>query len=117
LDDEALITRSETGRPRTVDWQGLLRRWAQDAPLASRGRRTTLLEPRGLTALGAKLRDLPAPNAVTGSLAAARLAPIAPPRLATIYVPDAGRAAEQLGLRPTDAGANVWLIEPKDDFV
>jgi len=48
-------------------------------------------------------------------LAAARIAPIAPSRLATIWVRDAGQFAECLGLRPTETGANVVLVEVDDE--
>ena len=56
-------------------------------------------------------------HAVTGSFAAARVAPVAPPRLATIYVDGTDIARRVLDLRETDAGANVLLIEPKDASV
>ena len=34
-----------------------------------------------------------------------------------IYVEDAERAARELELAPTEAGANVWLLEPYDPVV
>lgn len=117
LDSEALITRRGRGRIESVDWAGLLRRWAQEAPLDSRGQLRTFLEPRGLSALRARLAKLDAPYAITGSLAAATLAPIAPARLATIWVRDAAGVVEGLALRPADAGANVMLIEAGDESV
>lgn len=117
LDTEALITRIGRGRMQGVDWPALLKRWAKDAPLESRGQLQTYLEPRGLTALVAKLAKTNKPYAVTGSLAAANLSPIAPPRLAMIWVQDAGKVAANLALRPADSGANVMLVEPNDDWV
>ena len=54
---------------------------------------------------------------MTGSLAAANLAPFAPTRLATVWIRDAAEAATRLALRPAEAGANVVLIEPGDDAV
>ncbi len=45
------------------------------------------------------------------SSAAAQFAPIAPTRLAAVYVADPLRFTEQAGLRVVDSGANVWLIE------
>ena len=56
-------------------------------------------------------------HAITGSVAAAKIAPVAPPRLATIYVNDIQDAAQLLGLRETDSGANIRLIAPRDSFV
>lgn len=117
LDSEALITRGGRGRIESVDWPALLRRWAQDAPLDSRGRVGTFLEPRGLSALQARLSKFDAPYAITGSLAAVTLAPLAPARLATVWVRDAAGAAAALLLRPADTGANVMLVETDDDAV
>ena len=115
LDSEALITRSPRGRIESVDWPALLRRWAQDAPLESRGQVGTFLEPRGLSALQGRLAKFEAPYAITGSLAAVTLAPLAPVRLAMLWVRDAGAAAAALALRPADTGANVLLVESADD--
>ena len=55
--------------------------------------------------------------AITGGLAAAAFAPVAPARLATIWMKDAIEAASRLGLRAAEAGANVLLIEPADEGV
>jgi hypothetical protein len=117
LDSEALISRGGRGRIEDVDWPALLRRWAREAPLESRGSVCTFLEPRGLTALQGRLAKFEGPYAVTGSLAAVTLAPIAPARLATIWVRDMAAASSSLALRPADAGANVMLVETDDDGV
>ncbi len=55
--------------------------------------------------------------ALTGSLAAQRLAPYAPPRLAMLYVDDPAVVAGQLELRAVDAGANVLLAVGDYDVV
>lgn len=115
LDAEALIVRSARGRLERVDWQALLRRWAAEAPLETRGVTRTYLEPRGLRSLMGHLANSNFRYAITGSTAAARLSPIAPPRLSTIWVDDAAVAAAQLGLRVADAGANVLLVEAGDE--
>ena len=117
LDAEALITRGRRGRIESVDWPALLRRWATEAPVSSRGTLRTFLEPRGLAALQRRLQTFVGPYAITGSLAATGLAPIAPARLATLWVRDAMAAATALALRPADAGANVMLVETDDDDV
>jgi hypothetical protein len=114
LQREALIQRDARGRVGSVDWPNLLRRWAEEAPLASRGIVTMCLEPRGLASLQTRLRNLQMTYAVTGGLVAARLAPVAALRLAVIYAEDASRAIAELDLRPTEAGANVMVIEPYD---
>ena len=117
LDSEALVTRVGHGRLASVDWPALLRRWAQDAPLESRGDVLSFLEPRGLPALVARLPQSKERYAVTAGLAAAAFAPIAPPGRAVIGMHDAAESAAHLGLRPAPAGANVLLIEPSDDGV
>lgn len=114
LDTEALITRVGRGKIESVDWPALLRRWARDAPLESRGTTHTFLEPRGLPALLGKLAKSDERYAVTGSLAATLVAPLAAPRLATVWLRDAVEAAARLGLRPAEAGANVLVVEPSD---
>jgi len=117
LEDEDLVQRDGTGRIRMVDWQGLLRRWARDYDVARTNRAVPLLAPRGLPAFMDRLRQYDQPYAVTGSLAVPAAASVAPGRLASCYVRVPQRAAEQLDLRPVDAGANVLLLEPFDAVV
>jgi hypothetical protein len=117
LDSEALISRGKRGRIEHVDWPALLRRWAQEAPLDARGHVGTYLEPRGLSALQTRLRSFKGPYVFTGSLAAVVVAPIAPARLATLWVRDSAAAAVALALRPADVGANVMLVETDDGDV
>jgi hypothetical protein len=117
LDTESLIARGKRGRIESVDWPGLLRRWADDAPLDSRGKAETFLEPRGLQALLDRLPSYEGRYAITGETAAARIAPVAPARLATIWAEDVRGMAQALGLRKTDSGANVMLIQPRDESV
>ena len=89
LDSETLITRTGRGRIASVDWAALLRRWAGKAPIESRGRLRTYLEPRGLSMLLGRLAKSDEKYAIAGELAAAAYAPTAPARLATIWVRDA----------------------------
>ena len=117
LDRLALITREGRGRLSLVDWLRLLRRWAEEAPIELRGRQTTCIEPRGVAAFLSRLRRAHTQYAVTGGLAACRLAPVAPPRLATVYVGDAAEALRELELREASRGANVLLIEAADPGV
>jgi hypothetical protein len=117
LDREALVTRVGRGRIQSVDWPALLRRWATEAPLESRGEVRSYLEPRGLSSLVARLASSDERYAITGSLAANLFVPEAPVRLATIWLRDAGEAATRLGLRSVEAGANVLLVEPYDEVV
>jgi hypothetical protein len=117
LDSEALITRVGRGHMQTVDWPALLRRWAQEVPLGSRGQAQTYLDPRGASALVARLAKSGERYVISGGLASAALAPTAPTRLATVWIRDAAEAATRLGFRPAEAGANVLLIEPGDEGV
>jgi hypothetical protein len=100
-----------------VDWPAAIRRWTQDYGLTSSNRAETHLAPRGLNHLLSTLKATTIRYAVTGSLAGAAKAPITAPRLATLYVDDAAAAAELLGLRAAESGANVMLAEPFDPVV
>ena len=115
LVSEALVERSGRGPIESVDWKGLLRRWTQDYSLLEANRSRFFLEPRGPRALEARLQALDAPYAVTGSLAAARRAEVAPAALAAVYVPNIEKAASRLGLRAAPSGGNAVLLEPVAD--
>ncbi len=119
---EDLVRRSPRGPVKQVEWAALIRRWTEDYSLLESNRPFSFLDPRGVDSFTEKLRIAAgggaAPRyALTGSLAARTVAPIAPARMAICYVDDAVRLADQLGLTPTDAGANVLLIEPAYTFV
>lgn len=113
---EAVVARESSRGPLVkVDWEALLRLWVNDYDFVESNRTATFLEPRGLDALVARLRETPLDYAVTGTLSAhARDAAVSAPRLMMLYVRDVEAAAEQLGLRPADAGGNVLLAEAFD---
>ena len=117
LNREGLIERSGRKPITDVDWQGVIRRWAKDYGVSSSNQIATYLEPRGMSAVVGKLEGRKRGFATTGAIAAQRFAPVAPTRLAAVYVNDVSRWADRLDLREADAGANVWLIEPFDDVV
>jgi hypothetical protein len=117
LEREDLIQREPRGPVTSVDWQALIRRWTEDHSLFGSNRTGSYLEPRGLNSLLRKLSNPHFRYAVTGSLGSASIAPVAPARLAVIYVDDMEHAAERLALRQTEAGANVILAEPFDPVV
>lgn len=114
---EALVVREPRGPVIGLDWERLLRRWAEEAPLATRGVQQAFIEPRGLKVLVERLPSSQVRVAVTGSLASSRLSAVAPPRLAILYVERIDEAAEALALKPAESGANVMLIEPVDPVV
>lgn len=117
LDREGLVTREARGTVCDVDWEGVIRRWSQDYEFARSNHVATLLEPRGLGTLAGKLGETVWVYAATGAFAVQRFAPVTPARQATAYVEDVAEAAEALGLRPADVGANVVLAEPYDPVV
>ena len=117
LEREDIIARERRGPVLGVDWQAAIRRWAQDYDQTASNTATTYLEPRGMPALEKALAGTGLRYAATGAFAAQRFDPIAPARAATIHVDDAYEAADRLGLREADAGANVVLLEPFDPVV
>lgn len=114
---EALVKRDDAGAITDVDWPALLERWAADYDLARRRRVVRLLAPRGVESIEEALRPWNGEYAVSGSMAAARWAPYAQPRLALVYVPDADELLSRLGLREAPSRPNVLVIEPDDDYV
>ena len=118
LEREAIIHRDRSRGPISgVDWERLLRRWALDYDFSEANALTPCLEARGVTSLMDKLRSADFTYAVTGSFAAVRHAPVAEPRLVTVYTTNARNAMDRLGLRPADSGANVLIGKPFDPVV
>lgn len=118
LEQEALLTRGARGVIEQVSWRRLLERWSEDYGFQRDNAVSRYLQPRGLPAVLAGLAAAPGLTyAVTGSLAAERWAAYAPARLAMVYVDDIPAAAELLGLREVDSGANVLLAAPSSQVV
>lgn len=117
LNREALVARTTRGPVTSIDWPALLRRWSQDYSPFQRQRAAMYLAPRGISPVIEKLKSATARFAVSGSWAAAQLAPVAPPRLLLVYVDKPAAIAGELDLRSTDAGANVALATPFDPVV
>ena len=113
LETEALLTRDARKQVVAVDWPALLDRWSKDYGVATTNVMRAYLEPRGLDTLWPKLSRL-SRYAATGSIAGTS---VAPTRLAMLYVDDPEAAARSLALVTTEAGANVWLLQPYDDVV
>lgn len=118
LEREAILEREKVrGRIAVLDWRKLLARWAEDYSFVKSNDTAAYLEPRGLNALVDKLRTYSGSYALTGSLAAAPIAPVATPRLAVLYVGSVSQAAAALGLRRAETGGNVLLAQPFDPVV
>ena len=118
LEREAIINRdSPRGPILSVDWERLVRRWSIDYDFVNANAMTSWIEPRGTRSVFDRLRRSDFTYAVTGSFAAIRIAPVAEPRLVTIYAANPDVAANRLGLRPADTGGNVLLGQPFDSVV
>lgn len=117
LERDGLAERDPKGAVSDLDWVGTIRRWTQDYDVLTTNAAAWYVQPRNLDALNDRLRATPDRYAVTGSLAAQAFAPIAPAKLAMVYVGDPWNAADALDLRSVDAGANTILLEPYDDVV
>lgn len=118
LEDELLLSRERRGPVVAVEWEGVLRRASASYAVFDANASTTWVTTSGPERL---LEDLPGKRtgrwAVTGSFAAARLAPVAAPEQAVIYAEDTGRLARSGRLLPATRGANVILLEPFDSIV
>jgi hypothetical protein len=116
---EALLERRPRGPVESIDKASLIRRWAQDYEVLTSNDARAYLDPRGVDNIVRTLSGgaFGGRYALTGSIAANRIAPIAPARLAMLYVDDVGSAATALKIRPTEAGANVMLLAPFDEVV
>lgn len=119
LSREALLERRPRGPVESVGKVALIRRWAQDYEVLTSNDARSYLDPRGVENLVRALSDgaIRGRYALTGSIAANRIAPIAPARLAMLYVDDVESVAASLKVRPAEAGANVMLLVPFDDVV
>jgi hypothetical protein len=118
-EQEELLERVPRAPLANIRWRPLLERWSRDYRFMDRNVTISALAPRGIEDLADRLRAAPDDftYAVTGSLAAQRLAPYAPARAAAVYVEDLDRAIAELDLRPLDNGANVLLVAGDLDVV
>lgn len=121
LEEQALLERETRGPIESVDWRGILDRWAQDYGFQRTNTVTKYLSPRGMPMIMDRLaqaRDASGSRyAVTGSLATLQWESYAPARLGMIYAEDPDRIVELLDLREVESGANVLLARPAYDVV
>jgi len=123
LDELRLVERGKVGRVVDVAWEELLRARAANYDLLRTNHTQTFIAPRGASELYHHLSKLTAAHCgagfvVTGSFAAAAIAPVAAPTQLVLYTahraaledPDGVLAAE--GLLPADQGANVVILHP-----
>ncbi len=118
LEGELLISRQARGPVTSVEWEGVLRRASASYAVFDVSVSTTWVATSGPERLLADLVGKRAGRwAVTGSFAAARLAPVAAPGQAVIYADDIDRLARAGRLLPATRGANVVLLEPFNPIV
>lgn len=117
LNRDALVTRPTRGPVTSVDWPALLRRWSQEYSPFQGQRAGMYLAPRGISAVIEKLKRTSVRFVISGSWAAAQVAPVAPTRLLLVFVDKPAAVAADLDVRPTEAGANVALATPFDPVV
>lgn len=114
LEREAFVRR-ENRAIVELDWKALVVRWGED--LATERVRESYVAPRGVDHVSAILRNAHFPYAVTGSGAAAAIAPAAAVGAIDVYVEDINIGARALALRGGDGLGNVRLIEAFDPVV
>jgi len=118
LEQELLVTRTPRGPVTVVEWEGVLRRCVGSYSLFDSNRTSTWVAAGGPERFIADLGGKRAGRwAITGSFAAARLAPVAAPEIAVIYADDLDRLTRTGRLLPTTRGANVIVAEPYDPIV
>ncbi len=118
LEDQVLITRTPRGPVTDLDWEGVIRAAASTYSLFDSNETSTWVATSGPARFVDDLSDTEVGEwAVTGSLAASRLAPVAAPEMAVIYTADPDLVADAGHLLPTKQGANVVLAVPFDPVV
>lgn len=114
---EALIERSPRGPVESVDVAGLLRRWATSYDVFKSNEAEMFIAPEGIDQLLPRLAANPGAGtriAITGSFAAARLAPVTAPAMFMAYYDTPALLANDFGLLPAEEGANVVFLRPYD---
>lgn len=114
LEDERLVFRTRRGPITEVDWKALLAKLASTYRLLDSNQTSMWIARSSIRGLPAKLVELKPETrwAITGSLGANLLAPVAAPAIAVIYADDPSEIAETLNLLPADKGADVVLARP-----
>lgn len=118
---ESIVDRDDRGGVAVVRRRALIRRWVRDYSFARTNKSAGYyIAPRGLERTSARLGDVEAAVALTGSTAARRLLPdgmtsVVPLRLLAIYADAPDALARRLGLIGAEpATANVVIAAPQD---
>jgi len=117
---EALIERAPRGPVESVNVAALVRRWAGSYDVFQANDPQGFIATEGLDRLlsrAAADAAIGTRSTITGSFAAARIAPVASPALLLVYSDAPMLLARDLGLLPADEGADVMLLQPFDPVV
>ena len=97
-----------------VDWRKVLFAWSKDYSYQRDNSVHNYIEPRGIDEALKKLKEIdPEEYAITGSVAANRLAPYAVRKQMNLYARYPGDLAKALELRPVQSGANVQIASTR----
>ena len=116
--DEGLITRPRSGPVLDVDWQALLRQRASALTLFRRTGTFRYVARNGTQQLldAVSQLDMDERPVVTGSFAAVRLAPVAPPAQLVLYTIKPRELAARLPIVEVESGADTVLIRPDNNI-
>src|SRR5205823_3303904 len=111
LERDAIVEREGRGSIRTVDWEALLKRWAEDYSFLRANTITRYMALRGRPALLEELRKSSLRYAITGGVAAEAMKTSAPARVTAIYADRVDELARELELEPVPDNPTVLLAE------
>lgn len=118
LERLGIVERTRRGGVKDVDVRALIERWSRDYAVFESNECDGFIAPGGPRDFEASLAAAGEETwAITGSLGASRIAPVAGPALAVAYADDPRGLGRKLGLLPTEVGANVILAAPFDPVV
>jgi len=117
LAEERLLSRQRRGPVTDVDWRAMLTQLTSTYGLLDANTTSTWIARSAVRSLPQKLAGsrLQTRWAITGSLGAYLIAPVAVGGGAFIYADDPAEVAETLDLLPADSGINVIVARPYGD--
>lgn len=117
LEDERLAFRQRRGPITEVDWRAMLTQLTSTYTLLDANTTSTWIARSAVRNLPDKLAESRLQNrwAITGSLGANLIAPVAAAAGAVVYASDPAEVAKTLNLLPAESGANVVLARPYSD--
>lgn len=116
LNDEGLIQRAKAGPITDTDWPALLRQRSAALTLFRNVGTNLYVARTGIPDVLSQiaLTDKAAQPVITGSFAAARLAPVAPSPQLVLYSMDPRKLSAELSLLEVESGADTVIIRPEN---